>query len=268
MLLIDRNVRWLESKQVTEADRKGAWSYPGPGGDNSNSQFAVLALYDAQSVGAKVKRQTWQLAADYWRNTQNEDGSWGYVPGDAGIGQHDLRGNRRRLPSSTAALESGDAAVERGRVVCCRPHATKTSLERAIDWLAEAFFRQPQSAAGRRRPGVPLLLSLRPGARPAGSRPGASSATTIGTAKAPSIWSSDQDPLSHYWQGTWHAERRSAHQHGMSLLFLSKGSPARSSWRSSNTASRQHWNQHRRDAAHLVAYTEEDMESRPHLASQ
>ena len=43
MLLIDRNVRWLESKQVTEADRKGAWSYPGPGGDNSNSQFAVLA---------------------------------------------------------------------------------------------------------------------------------------------------------------------------------------------------------------------------------
>jgi hypothetical protein len=121
MVRIDRNVRWLESKQVTEADRKGAWSYPGPGGDNSNSQFAVLALYDAQRVGAKVKRQTWQLAADYWRNSQNDDGSWGYVPGDAGSGSMTLAGIGAP-ETSTAALESCDATDERGRVVSCRPH--------------------------------------------------------------------------------------------------------------------------------------------------
>ena len=67
MLLIGRNVRWLEQHQITEGERKGAWSYPGHGGDNSNTQFAVLALYDAQRVGAKVNRETWELAADYWR---------------------------------------------------------------------------------------------------------------------------------------------------------------------------------------------------------
>jgi hypothetical protein len=44
MLLIGRNVRWLEEHQIKEGPRKGAWSYPGPGGDNSNAQFAVLAL--------------------------------------------------------------------------------------------------------------------------------------------------------------------------------------------------------------------------------
>ena len=52
----------------------------------ATAQFAVLALYDAQRVGAKVSRETWELAADYWRRTQNDDGSWGYVPGDTGTG--------------------------------------------------------------------------------------------------------------------------------------------------------------------------------------
>src|SRR3972149_612655 len=127
MLLIDRNVRWLEANQSTAADRKGAWSYPGPGGDNSNSQFAVLALFDAQSVGAKVKRQTWQLAADYWRNPQNDDGSRGHRPGDAGPGSMTCAGIGA-LATSTAALESGDATVERGRVICFRPHQEDPAL--------------------------------------------------------------------------------------------------------------------------------------------
>ncbi len=46
MLTIGRNVKWLEEHQVKDGQRKGAWSYPGVGdaADNSNSQFAVLAL--------------------------------------------------------------------------------------------------------------------------------------------------------------------------------------------------------------------------------
>src|ERR1051325_4150843 len=51
MLLIRRNAQWLQSHQIKDGPRKGAWSYPGPGGDSSNSQFAVLALYEAQRVG-------------------------------------------------------------------------------------------------------------------------------------------------------------------------------------------------------------------------
>ena len=62
---IQENVRWLEKQQITRAARSGSWSYPGPGGDNSNSQFAVLALHEAQRVGAQVDSATWQRAADY-----------------------------------------------------------------------------------------------------------------------------------------------------------------------------------------------------------
>jgi len=47
--LIQRNVNWLESIQQPG----GQWSYAAPpGGDNSNSQFAILALHEAERAGA------------------------------------------------------------------------------------------------------------------------------------------------------------------------------------------------------------------------
>ena len=165
-----RNVKWLEDHQIKDGQRKGAWSYPGPGGDNSNSQFAVLALYDAQHVGVDVSRDTWELAADYWRSTQNADGSWGYVPGDTGTGSMTCAGIGG-LAVSTAALESGDAAVENGKVQCCRPHEADDKLDRAVEWLATHFSVNHNPRPVRRRPGLPLLLSLRPRTRRSTHRP-------------------------------------------------------------------------------------------------
>ena len=45
---IHANYLWLQQNQIADGPRKGAWSYPGGNGDNSNSQFALLALYEAQ----------------------------------------------------------------------------------------------------------------------------------------------------------------------------------------------------------------------------
>jgi hypothetical protein len=253
MLLIDRNVRWLESKQVTEADRKGAWSYPGPGGDNSNSQFAVLALYDAQSVGAKVKRQTWQLAADYWRSTQNDDGSWGYVPGDAGSGSMTCAGIGA-LATSTAALESGDAQVNGNRVICCQPHEPDRALDRAVDWVAQHFsVRNNPRPAGS---GQACLYYYLYGLERAGRL---SARRFIGDhdwyREGAEFLVKDQDQLSHYWAGSWHAEQQPHISTALSLLFLAKGRRpvvmAKLEY-----GEPEHWNQHRRDAANLVAYTE------------
>jgi hypothetical protein len=49
------------------------------GGDNSNTQFAVLALWVAQRQGIPVQ----SVLADvdrFFRESQNPEGSWGYVP--------------------------------------------------------------------------------------------------------------------------------------------------------------------------------------------
>ena len=59
-MLIRRNVKWLESVQITSGDRKGVWPYGAQRdvdpvyGDNSNTQFAVLALHEAERAGVEV----------------------------------------------------------------------------------------------------------------------------------------------------------------------------------------------------------------------
>ena len=202
---------------------------PGPGGDNSNSQFAVLALYDAQRVGVEVSRETWELAADYWRSTQNDDGSWGYVPGDAGTG------------SMTCAGIGGLAIVDR-RARIGRRHGRK---------------RPRRSAAGRTKTttsstapsiGSRSDFSVNHNPRPAGGGQSCLYYYLYGLERAGRLTARrfigdhdwyregaeflvrEQDSLSHYWKGNWHAEQQAAHQHGAGAVVPLEGSPARSSW--------------------------------------
>jgi len=254
MLYIRRNVKWLEEHQVQGEGRTGAWSYPGPGGDNSNAQFAVLALYDAQRVGVEVSRETWQLAEKYWRSSQNEDGSWGYVPGDAGNGSMTCAGIGG-LAICRAALESGDAAVENGRVDCCRPHQEDDALDRGIDWLAQRFSvnHNPRPAGS----GQPVLYYYLYGLERAGRL---TARRFIGDhdwyREGAEFLVREQDSLSHYWKSSWYAERNPHISTAMALLFLSKGRRpivmAKLKYGDGNE-----WNLHRRDAANLTAYTEE-----------
>ncbi len=194
------------------------------------------------------------LAADYWRNTQNEDGSWGYVPGDVGTGSMTCAGIGG-LAVSSAALESGDAAVENGRVTCCRPHDVDDKLDRAIDWLATRFSvtHNPRPAGG----GQPCLYYYLYGVERAGRL---TARRFIGDhdwyREGAEFLVREQDSLSHYWKGNWYAEREPRISTAMALLFLSKGRRpivmAKVKYGEGDT-----WNQHRRDAAHLTEYTED-----------
>ena len=257
MLLIRRNVQWLEDESNQGRPAQGRLVLSrARGGDNSNSQFAVLALYDAQRVGVEVSRETWQLAADYWRSTQNDDGSWGYVPGDAGTGSMTCAGIGG-LAISTAALESGDAAVENGRVDLL-PAARRRRQARPRHRLAgRPFLRESQSAPGRRRPVVPLLLSLRPRAGRPAHGPPLHRRSRLVSRRAPSSWSANRIRSRTIGKATWYAEQQSAHQHRDGAVVPVEGSPADRHGQAASTATATTWNQHRRDAAHLTEYTEE-----------
>jgi hypothetical protein len=61
-MLIRRNVRWIEEQQKRDPGHRGMWGYPIGNGDNSNSQFAILALYEAQRSGITVNPQTLRSA--------------------------------------------------------------------------------------------------------------------------------------------------------------------------------------------------------------
>jgi len=137
---IDRNVRWLESIQIASGQRKGCWSYPGAGGDNSNTQFALLALHEAERVGVQVRYETWAKAKAYWENTQNADGSWGYQPGLSGTGSMTCAGISSLVIASDAVRRPDAQVTPDGRILCCQAgESDNDRIQRALDWLGRNF---------------------------------------------------------------------------------------------------------------------------------
>ncbi len=253
--LIQENARWLERVQIKAGQRAGSWSYGDMiGGDNSNTQFAVLALHEAERVGAQVDPQTWRLAADYWKRIQEPNGSWGYQPGlpstgsmtAAGIGAWVIAAGHVAQPS---------ARVENGAAQCCLPPSADDVLQRAVGWMGRNFSvtRNPgQGGVGMWH--LYYLYGLERVGRLTAHR-------MIGDhdwyREGAEFLVSHQDPFSHHWQGRGHAEDQPHIATALALLFLSKGR-----W-PVLVAKLQHgpdedWNNHRNDMASITALAERE----------
>lgn len=145
---IARNAIWLEQAMVRGAPNaggrgvgaSGAWTYNiGAGGDNSNTQYAVLGLSAARDAGVPVGEGVWAAARRHWELCQQRDGGWGYQFGQqtssasmtvAGISSLLLTG--RRLYRSAESLRG--AAIHR-----CGTQEVDIPLARGINWLANNF---------------------------------------------------------------------------------------------------------------------------------
>lgn len=146
--LIRENVQYLEQAQVrTNELHAGGWSYtPGTGGsDLSNSQFTMLALYEAERVGVSVQKTTWQRAYRYWSVAQNSDGSWGYGPIPGG-GSREIRGSMTcaglaSLMMISSILGEDGASVRGDSIQCMQPVDGRISqqIERGMNWLIRNF---------------------------------------------------------------------------------------------------------------------------------
>lgn len=252
MALIKRNALWLENNQKRNGQFAGAWGYPQAEGDNSNSQFALLALHEAERVGVDVNDQTWLLARNYWTQNQNQNGSWGYKPGLGGTGSMTCAGVAALVITSDR-LSRGDAEVDGDHITCCGEQQDNMQLEQALNWMGRNFsvhvnpgshgqqgwlfyYLYGVERAGRLtnqrflgghdwyREGADLLVSL-------------------------------QDQLSGYWKGTGHAEDNPQLGTSLALLFLAKGR------RPVLCAKLKHeplddWNHHRNDLGNLTSYVE------------
>src|SRR5271157_1877501 len=141
-LRIAANVSWLESAQIKPPRKPpGCWTYneSPQGGDNSNTQYALLGLNAATEVGVPVKAEVWALARLYWENTQRRDGGWGYHAGDqfstssmtcAGVSSLVITGSKRF---------QGAEYLQGALIHNCGQGATSPSLQNAIDWLGANF---------------------------------------------------------------------------------------------------------------------------------
>jgi len=217
---------WLEATQIKDGKNKGGWHYgTHGGGDNSNTQFAMLALHEAERAGVKVKEQTWKLAEQYWLNNEarhKEQGAWGYS--DLGEGS---TGSMTCAAVSSLIIArdhigSGDAVVLDGRIQCCGSGADDEAITKGVQWLGKKFSVVQNPGAGHW--GLYYLYGLERVGRLTGQR-------FFGEDDNRHDWYREgaehlvgiHDKFSGYWKGTGVGENDPVVCTSMALLFLSKG---------------------------------------------
>jgi len=255
-LLISRNVKWLEETQIKQGDNKGAWAYPRASGDNSNSQFALLGLYEAERAGVKVDPHTWGMAYQYWDNAQKLDGSWGYTSGSGSMnrstGSMTCAGIASLVITSGKVGRSAARATPEGRIECCGGGEKNDDVERGLDWLGRNF-----SVTGNpgTRGGTWLLYYLY-GVERVGRLTAHRFIGGHDWYREGAEWLvAKQDSISGFWKGIGHGEDDPLIATSFALLFLSKGR-----WpvlvgklKYTDTSD---WNEHPHDVHNLTRYVE------------
>ncbi len=210
------NAEWIEGAQVLN----GSWNYSNKnlrgGGDNSNSQYALLGLHAASEAGFAVRPEVWLKARRYWEQCQNGDGSWGYVIGHGGSGSMTSAGISSLIITGLRRIQSRER-LNGTRIEGCGEEAISISLQRGIDWMAQRFDVRQNINAGQWN--FYYLYGLERVGRLSGRRFfGNSDWYREGAA----YLVRNQDPLQGYWRGQG-PESDPFITTSFSLLFLAKG---------------------------------------------
>ncbi|WZO99871.1 DUF4159 domain-containing protein [Isosphaeraceae bacterium EP7] len=225
-LKIASNVAWLERSQIRAGDNgfgwPGTWTYnanKSRQGDNSNTQYALLALNAASQAGVPVKPEVWALSRRYWEQYQFNDGSWTYHPNAgtpatasmtcAGLSSLIITGLRKFQGQETLVGET---------IQNCGKGGTNQNLQRGIDWMAANFSVGTNHGAGVMWKYY-YLYGLERAGRLSGQRFfGGHDWYREGAEELVS----DQDPLQGYWKGV-SIESQPIFATSFALLFLAKG---------------------------------------------
>ncbi|QEH38314.1 hypothetical protein OJF2_69150 [Aquisphaera giovannonii] len=213
------NVTWLEAAQIKRREfAVGCWSYTDApaGGDNSNTQYALLGLNAAAEAGVPVNPETWALARLYWERAQRRDGGWGYHAGDqlstssmtcAGISSLVITGSKRF---------QGAEFLQGPAIRNCGQGTANSNLQRGIDWLG-ANFSVTQNFPSGQQWKLYFLYGLERAGRLAGIRFfGNHDWYRLGAEELVRT----QDRLGGFWRGVGEAPTVAT---SFALLFLAKG---------------------------------------------
>ena len=141
---IKKDVEWLIEKQSSD----GGWAYGDSmgDGDESNTQFAVLALWEASKLGivGSKSEDVFKKCGKYWNANIRGDG-WGYRQGGP-IGSMTSAGIASMIILQDASAGI-DASVNENRIQCCKSQVDGFNLDRPLRWLASNFAvdRNPSS---------------------------------------------------------------------------------------------------------------------------
>ncbi len=256
---ISANVYWLEHAQIKPQDRRewpGSWSYTDnheQPGDNSNSQYALLALHAASEVGVPVKPEVWALARQYWERAQHQDGGWSYQLDDgkgasgsmtcAGLSSLIITGLRRY---------QGQESLVGENIQNCGKGGMSPRILRGTEWLG-AHFRVSENIGKGQQWKYYYLYGLERAGRLTGQR-----------FFADKDWY--REGAEHLvraqqvgaWRGVDHPETDSTLSTSFALLFLAKGRAPVLVNKLRHNAETHDWNQDPDDIRNLVAHVSKD----------
>lgn len=187
---LKQDVKYLSENKTATAASTGAWGYKGPEvtGDNSCSQIALLALWEADLAGVDIDTNIIKRAEQIWAKRQQADGGWTY----AGIGT--VKGDSTSSMTSAALASlficrdvvnaatytlapAVDKAwdylsahltpkyIENGYLAFCVQRVGMTTGRKFIakmDWFAEGAARLCEPRPAGRNYGEPLEKGLQP----------------------------------------------------------------------------------------------------------
>jgi hypothetical protein len=134
---IKQTVKWLVENQSAN----GGWSYGHGFGhsDESNSQFAVLALWEASKLGVEIPDECFKKGAQYWRLRMHA-GAWGY--GDSSASGSMTCAGIASMIILQDASDGVDASVKGQYIQCCgntEKDKSNFDLDKPMQWLTRNF---------------------------------------------------------------------------------------------------------------------------------
>ena len=246
-----RNASMLEKSQTQEGRFAGAWSYGDRGaGDNSNSQFAILGLHEAERAGVRINPEVWKRAAEYWARCQRMDGSWSYTAGGGGGTGSMTCAGIASIWITAEHTGRPDARVAQNGISCCGGGSSPKPLEAGISWLGKNFSVTQNPATGSQQWLYYYLYGLERVGRFTARR-------FIGThdwyLEGAKMFLESQDKLSGSFRSR--GSEGPVVATSFALLFLAKGRRPVVIAKSQH-GPRNDWNQHGHDIAHLVDFIE------------
>jgi hypothetical protein len=158
-----RTIRRSVEVLVSSQEKSGQWAYvismggPLDRGDNSNTQFALLALREAALAGFPVPKGVWQRSYRHFERTMDPGGGWGYgCPGT-------LEGSYGSMTAvGVASLVICKAMMLGPKEAPEFKYLRIPQIRKGLLWLEDRF------EAGRH----PGIAEVEPGGGPGGGPPG------------------------------------------------------------------------------------------------
>ena len=223
---IQGDIEWLLNGQT----ESGGWNYKGSksGSDASNSQFALLALSEANKYDIVIPKRHWRKAKRYWFSLYSKkDGGFSYQPSSSSTGSMTCAGIAslvivRENLFDLANLANGNQAI------CCGGAGDniQPKIDSAVKWLADRFTikANPTGKKTQSRLRFYYLYALERAGRFSGRRflgphdwYRVGAADLVKTQRASGAWAAGNRARVRF------GEDKEAITTAFSLLFLSKG---------------------------------------------